>query len=256
MNKKILFANGCSWTAGNGIEFDPLLSHIEKKEHHVYQRKYAWPQILADLNKSRCINLAQGGGSNKRMVRTTCDFLFKTDPLTYEDLTVVLGWTTLDRNEVFISENGNEEWAIFNAQEIPQYEKFSKSYLREVEEYRKKYITHIFNAIPNYISFFQEMYLMSNLLENLNIKYLFFSSLPWTWNFGQSIDIKEKFYREIDILTKPTILNIPPGDNTMGDFCQQNNIPMTHEHHTMIEGHKRWAFYLNEKLENIYNSAI
>jgi hypothetical protein len=253
---KILYANGCSWTAGNGIEFDPSLSSVDKNERWRYQLNSSWPSILAKKLNKECINQSEGAGSNKRMVRTSCDFINSLNPAQYKDTLVVLGWTTVDRNELFLEENNINEWCKFNAtQSISSHtHKFSKTFIKDID---KMYITNVFNYKANYTYFLQEMFLMSNLLENLGIKYLFFSSLPWRncWTHDGNIDIQEMFNTQLKNLKKPNILNTRACDeslNIMAEFCRINKLPMAPDHHTMIEGHAAWAEHLYKELLVIY----
>ena len=95
---------------------------------------------------------------------------------------------------------------------------------------------------------------MSNLLENLGIKYVFFSSLPWKNSTSIKI-ILESFEEEIRELKKPNILQTRECDdslNVMSTFCLKNNLPMAADNHTMIEGHDKWAIHLFNAIKGIY----
>ena len=60
-----LVANGCSHTAGAEIEF-PMQGKCYDK---------AWPKHLADLWGYDYTNLSISGGSQKRIIRTTIEFI-------------------------------------------------------------------------------------------------------------------------------------------------------------------------------------
>lgn len=254
MSRKMLYANGCSWTYGNGIEHDPLLIHLNPTERADAAKRATWPEVLAKKLDRECINDALGGGSNKRMVRTTCNFLQSIPVEKYKDLLVVLGWTTVDRNEIFLQEGAAEQWAVFNATQGTSHQikssqpgTFSNNYLDSIDRYQKSYISIAFNHKYNCSQFFQEMYLMSNLLENFGIKYMFFSSLPWKWNFGTNVNVESEFKTQIESLRKPCILNTRECSdslNVMADFCTVNNLPFAPDHHTMVRGHAAWAEHL------------
>ena len=92
---KTLYANGCSWTAGNGIEHDPIVADKSLHEKWAAHNEYNWAKVLADKMNMRYINQSQGAGSNKRMVRTTCEFLQQLPDSEYKNLFVVLGWSTV-----------------------------------------------------------------------------------------------------------------------------------------------------------------
>lgn len=256
-----LYANGCSWTAGNGIQDDPSLENLSLNDRWFYLRECAWPNVLATRFGVEHINEAVGAGSNARMVRTTCDFLRQYPKEKYKNLVVVLGWSTVDRNELYLKEKDNEGWCMFNAtQPISSHSEmfrptFSNEYLNRVDSWQKDYITDIYSHYANYSKFFQEMYLMSNLLENLGIKYLFFSSLPWRNKILSEFNITERFSNDISAVTKPNILNtrnVSEHLNVMSEFCRKNAIPMATDHHTMIQGHLKWADHLYQEFNNLY----
>lgn len=253
---KTLYANGCSWTAGNGIECDPTLQDKPVHERWAAHKEFNWAKVLADKMGMNCINESQGAGSNKRMVRTTCDFLQSLPDEEYKNLFVVLGWSTVDRNEIYLQEGGKGQWCMFNATQpiSSHHPPFSKSFLKDADSFQRAYIATAYNYTANYYAFFQEMYLMSNLLESLGIPYLFFSSLPWRRYATYPGDVEKDFARQIVKLKKPQILNMRDCDdmnNVMSDFCRINSLPMAPDHHTMIEGHKAWAEHLYKEIENL-----
>jgi hypothetical protein len=256
-----LYTNGCSWTAGNGIEFDPILSHIPWSEKYNYLNKLNWPSKLASHLNITFTNEGMGAGSNKRIVRTTCNFLRNYPKKEYKNLLVVLGWTSVDRSEMYFKENEIlKSWCMFNASQTASSHgllfrpDFSPNFLSNIDEWQKQYITDFYDEYPNYLYYFQEMYLMSNLLENLGIKYVFFSSLPWKNSTSIKI-ILESFEEEIRELKKPNILQTRECDdslNVMSTFCLKNNLPMAADNHTMIEGHDKWAIHLFNEIKGIY----
>ena len=256
-----LYTNGCSWTAGNGIDSDPLLAHVPYPEKYNYLNKLNWPSQLAGHLNIPFTNEGMGAGSNKRIVRTTCSFLRKYPKEEYKNLLVVLGWTTVGRSEMYFKENDIlKNWCMFNAsQPVSSHgllfrPDFSVNFLSKIDEWQKQYITDFFDDYPNYSYYFQEMYLMSNLLENLGIKYIFFNSLPWKNSYNIK-NVLEIFEEEIKELKKPNILQTRECDdslNVMSTFCIQNNLPMAADHHTMIEGHSKWASHLLNELKGIY----
>ena len=262
-----LYTNGCSWTAGNGIDVDPLLIQIPYPQKYNYLNKLNWPSQLASELDVNFTNEAMGAGSNKRMIRTTCEFLRRYPKDEYKNLLVVLGWTAVDRSEMYFKENEKlKSWCMFNASQTASSHgllfrpDFSSNFLSKIDNWQKQYITDFFDVYPNYSYYFQEMYLMSNLLENLKIKYMFFSSLPWKSMIYEGTDaVLSSFTHEINELKKPTILQTRECDdslNVMSTFCLKNNLPMAADHHTMIEGHSKWAKHLFYELKGLYPNDI
>lgn len=255
---KTLYVNGCSWTAGNGIEFDPAVQHLSEEDRWAEQKKLNWAVHLSRLMGRSYINQSRGAGSNKRMVRKTCEYLQSIPDYQYKNTFVILGWTSVDRSEIFLQENRKEKWCVMNAtQSISSHDPpFSKNFLREIDNYQREYITTAYNFKANYFAFFQEMYLMSNLLENLGIPYLFFSSLPWrrSWTHPSDVDIEKDFSLQLAKLKKPQILNTRncnDAENVMSEYCTAHSIPMAPDHHTMIEGHRKWAEHLFNEIRKI-----
>ena len=133
---------------------------------------------------------------------------------------------------------------------------FSKSFLKDADSFQREYISCAYNHTANYLAFFQEMYLMSNLLENLGISYLFFSSLPWrrSWTHPADVDIEKEFPVQLSKLKKSQILNTRDCDdsqNVMAEFCRINNMPMAPDHHTMVQGHRAWAEHLYTEIQKL-----
>jgi hypothetical protein len=259
-----VYANGCSWTAGNGIQDDPMLENLPAVQRWNYLIKYAWPSVFADKMSVPHLNEALGAGSNSRMVRMTCDFLRRYPREKYTSLVVVLGWTTVDRNELYLRHGDQAAWCMFNASQPVSSHKppfrpdFPEDYLKRIDTWQQNYLLDVYTYHNNYTKFFQEMWLMSNVLENLGIKYLFFSSLPWrnTWlPSHERFDITERFDAEITAVQKSQILNTracSDDQNVMSEFCRLNNIPMALDHHTMIEGHRLWGEHLYQEFTKVY----
>ena len=257
MTEKILYANGCSWTAGDGIQYDPVLNIPSPAVAWPFTRKLNWAQVLSKVINRRCINQATGGGSNLRMVRTTCDFIHNLDKENYKDTIVILGWTTPERSEVYIEENNIKQWCIYNSmQKFSAYKTpFSKSMVSEIDSLQKKQIIYTDNYMTHYTYLFQQMFLMSNMLENLNIRYLFFHSLPWMCDLDK-FNVTEIFKKQIQNLKKSTILDSNDPLNVMSTFCYANNVPMAVDQHTMVDGHRLWAENLHRKLVHLYGENL
>lgn len=257
-----LYANGCSWTAGNGIEHDSILQHLPLIERYNYLESYAWPKKLGDLLQiSNVINQAEGAGSNARMMRTTIEFLLNYPKDKYKSLFVVLGWTTVDRNEIYLQEDDKKGWCKFNINQpvsshyAPSFRPdFSKSFLYKIDNWQKEYIAEFQNDYMAFQTYFQQMYLMKNLLENLKIKYLFFNSLNSYYRLT-NLDIKKEFSSYIKPLSSPNILCTRDCDeslNVMDKFCKKNNIPISPCVHPMVLGHQMWALHLYKEIKEIY----
>ena len=105
---KTLFANGCSWTYGGGLDRPGTTERIKNLHDNV-----VWPAHLKrKMNFDQCINLSAGCGSNQRICRTTFDWLAKQDKETLENTTAVIQWTGVTRFEYYVSPKGGSDLQV------------------------------------------------------------------------------------------------------------------------------------------------
>lgn len=98
----ILFANGCSWTWGGGLE--------GWFENHEERLKLLWPHHLGNkIGADKVINLAEGCGSNQRIVRTTFDWLASQSKEDLENTIAIIQFTEPSRYEYYQPSNSNDE---------------------------------------------------------------------------------------------------------------------------------------------------
>ena len=248
---KILYANGCSWTYGNGINKDPILKHHSRKLTD--QVHFAWPAKLARLLKYTCLNDSLGGGSNARIVRTTCDYLMRQDPEQLSSLLIVIGWTTPCRNEVYVNADENTTgWYRFNvSQKFSEHQSNSRAstgILQDLDKFHETYVANMYDEQIAIMYCLQQKFLLSNTLDNLGVKYLFFDSLSTMWHptneEPHTFTINK--IRTNKMLTNPTFSN----------FMNENKIPLSSCLHPMIQGHSEWAKYLYGKLIEIYGDEV
>ena len=95
---KTLFVNGCSWTYGGGLDSPGTKENITNLHDNI-----VWSAHVRDLLKfDRCINLAEGCGSNQRICRTTFDWVNQQDEETLKNTTVIIQWSCEDRYEYYV----------------------------------------------------------------------------------------------------------------------------------------------------------
>ena len=110
---KTLFTNGCSWTAGGGL--DLVYNSLDEEFS-----KMLWPYHLKNaMGFDRVVNYATGCGSNQRIVRTTLDWILAQDAETLKNTTVVIQFTEWSRFEYYYPinttdpfENVSHRWAL------------------------------------------------------------------------------------------------------------------------------------------------
>lgn len=238
---KTLYANGCSWTAGDGVEDDPLFSTGLTAPW--IPSNYAWPLHLSQALNAEVINDAIGGGSNQRIVRKTVEFVQRLPENQRPHTAIVIGWTSPDRQEIFggeITLGSPDGWCRFNQnQDFAQFDHgLSKNRLRALCRHHE---SHILNAIDHTASmqiFFQQVYLLQNLLENLKIPFLFFMGMP--------ADLRCENELAWDNVKSNNILDLR--NSSMFTYLSSKNIPLGPSIHPLIDGHKAWALNLFEEL--------
>lgn len=143
MNKDILFANGCSFTYGGGLEpwfmeynnqcfgelfgvYDAQSGDFLKKQME-FEIKYnpdidslrnddkrlrmLWPYKLMNMmGMSEHINLSQGCGSNQRMIRTTLEWIMEQDRSTLDRTIAIIQLTEPSRYEYY--QEDTDHWTL------------------------------------------------------------------------------------------------------------------------------------------------
>jgi hypothetical protein len=277
-----LYVNGCSWTAGNELEQspeyfnyihglgmaienpdDPFNWNIIDNRGYVvgrfddYYNLFNWAgKLQKNLSVPNLINHALGAASNRRILRTTIKYLRETDIEQLRKTFVVIGWTVSARNELYIERPGGAAWQVFNPTQ-----QFSTTYDRRIftteedlarlDDFQKFHTAYVYNDYSGVFDYFQCTYLLSNLLENLQVPYLFFNALPPWWAAGQDqtqCDILAEFPRELEWHTShPNVLHY--NDNMYG-FIADNNFKLGKYLHPLSDGHAAWGDYLTEVIKS------
>lgn len=262
-----LYVNGCSWTAGDEINCDPLFEKYLVSNNLKYSKddkwtivdsndnfvcsvdklwgEFNWPsKVGKNLNINNIINEAFGGGSNQRVMRMTIDFLLKYPKDELNNLLIIIGWTSSDRREIFLKDY--ETFEFFNpthkfSNTLTYPDRLTKDNIDEFDIFQEKYIDLLHNDYESTLNYFQEIYLLSNLLENLKVKYLFFNSFADVGGafFNNKTENKFNYYydwykNKNEILSQKTMLH----------FMYENNYPIAPYKHPMIETHQNWGDYL------------
>jgi len=103
----ILLTNGCSWTAGGGLNLD----RADQDEERL---KLCWPEHLGRLmNAEQTVNLSAGCGSNQRIFRTTFDWVSKNHDA--DKIVAVIQWSQTSRYEIYNTKHPDKD--LSNLQE-------------------------------------------------------------------------------------------------------------------------------------------
>jgi hypothetical protein len=271
-----LYVNGCSWTSGNELEFDPSFEEYlaEKGLHRSPENhwnivdsndnfvdrvnrhwdKFNWPgKLAAKLSIPTLVNQSIGGGSNARMARQTMEYVLRYPEADRNKLFVIVAWTISDRNEIYLdNKKGVADWVQFNSNQPlvesthRRFELSNDSNLsKSITEYQKQFILSIETEYSHIHRYMYNVFTLANLLENLKVKYFFFNALPPWWPAGAGkcrIDAEHLFEAEINWqATKPQILNYR---KSMYDFVEQRDFPRAPCYHPLVPAHEAWSDYL------------
>lgn len=255
----VLYANGCSWTAGNGIEHDPLFQKVPVDNLSRAWTQLSWPAHLSSLiGADTYINDAMGGGSNQRIVRTTCDFIRTWARTKDSNLVVVIGWTSCERREIYAKYHdcagyiSLNPWQKFSDQIKNSAKTWSKYLIKELTHYHWLHSRYLMDPQDSTGQFLREVWLLSNMLDNLGIKYLFFSSISGFGFPGTGIIMDDAMAATVDHMSHPRFMGMDK-DYTMSRFCYDQGHALSPCHHPMISAHKAWAEHLDQAYKRIYN---
>jgi hypothetical protein len=259
-----LYVNGCSWTAGNELDEDPVfVEHLTNSGMTLHKteiqgvvsvkdsndnlvgvaadfwNEFTWAKNLADKLNLNLTNDSTGGASNARIVRTTIDYVRNLSPEQRKQTLVIIGWSASERNEICITDSHDiPDWYRFNvtqkfSESLTLDQKLSLPKVRAIDEFQKLWLADVFNIHERVHCYFQGVYLLSNLLENLGIRYYFFNSLP------NDVVIQNDFGSWLSWHDNHN--NIRRIDSTMFHFVDKHNYKIAPAGHPLVEAHAAWA---------------
>ena len=255
----ILLTNGCSWTWGGGLEYVISVDNIIHKNISTFPEistdglddiRYAsvWPYHLGNmLGSEKTINLALGGGSNQRIVRTTLNWIMSQSAEDLENTVAVIQWTDAARYEYYAPlnmddplENIETRWArvkidlCLSQEDIPYREKLKRSQ-RRFETYTD--IESMYRTIT-------EMSTLSYFFNKYKIKYFF-----WDKDCAYPISsVKHKFIE--NIYPEPFKTFILNNFNWVNIYhSEYERLLEYNDSHPNLKGHKQIA-------ELMYNQIV
>ena len=200
----LLYTCGCSCTYGDELK-NP--------------KKDAWPIKLAEKLNLPVINSGMCGVSDLFIYRTVLNFILSKQ-YSYDDLLIVVGWTTKRRYEICIDD------AICT---------YAWCY-----DLLEKTTTNLFlnNFLENFNISNTTIYiiLLYHVLQKYNIKYVFFNSYAMENTLKDSIS----YYYNIDNY----ILN-----HTFNSYCKLYNYSFGKRNHPLESGHSAWSEFLYEYIK-------
>ncbi|NJO59846.1 MAG: hypothetical protein HC836_16555 [Richelia sp. RM2_1_2] len=171
-----LLVNGCSVTRGDELTSDVLPESIEDK---IYREKHVWGgQLAQKLNLSEYNNIAERGSSNKRILRTTIEYIATLSEVERSDLLVIIGWSQISRTEIYFQ----KKWR----QVLPNFlTYFINHEFHAIEDFCQRYMM---DDLPCHELFFTYVVSLQSFLKSNNINYFFLSFFPIDWTISTDFD--------------------------------------------------------------------
>lgn len=260
----ILYANGCSWTWGGGLDY--LFKRGWHDVDHDLRKKLCWPHHLGKLlGATKVENIAEGGGSNQRVVRKTYEYLTSQTKEDLENTIFVIQLTEWCRFELYYPinydnkfENLPERWIKCFPQHVNNESIFPKFKMEEVE----KLAAHRFGTTTDVEDLYRNLgyvYALKGMFNSFNVKnwYLWHNGNKGSKGIWEGKGFKsntgygwKSLYESNYEVLKSTIPNIIDIDQQW----QYSRISPT-DSHPDVKGHKELAQIIYNIIGNKYSNA-
>jgi hypothetical protein len=195
--KKVLLANGDSWTFGSEIMAPEFCVPAGTKgtgmagrykegyndwaEYNDYYRlPRIWPSYLANkLNIPEVVNIARPARSNDTIYDTTVSWILEnyiSKGKSTDDLLVVIGWSSPERKNIIIGDSGIDNDSVTWLTLWPQMTEtkfYSSPVIRQIFKF---YVTHQSIEQEYLKRFVEQNYHLQNFCKLHNIEYYFFNA--------------------------------------------------------------------------------
>ena len=234
----LLFANGCSHTAGAEIEF-PMQGECYDK---------AWPKHLANIWGCDHVNLSKSGGSQKRIIRTTINFIgnYLLEGKDLKDIFVIILWPGPYRTELFdpsfptIYGDGWRTFCVGN-----DYKNISK----DMENFYKSWVLAYDNETAKVTNLLDVISLQS-YLKFWKIKYFFFRASSTQLS---TRDSHQPLAAQIDERLFPGAWRDGACFTDLLDVSPHNFSEFSRFRHYGEDGHKYFATVLDKMIKKAHN---
>jgi hypothetical protein len=227
MKYKYLYTNGCSFTAGGGLDswkLDVKHAYMEKyKANWDSEREVTWPTKTAKLLELQLIDKSESGASLDRVIRQTWEHLEKNLNQAGETIFILELPTYHNRMDVY--DKWEQQWLIANPQwvktykvdKLPMVVKYDESPL--IKNFKKKeqivieYLDNFYDfTIQDDLAFQKLAGLVSYLKMNNYKFYIVPSGIIWQY-------LESKFWLNM----KPHVLDIEYEGEHYNEFTQFAN---------------------------------
>jgi hypothetical protein len=239
MHYNLLF-NGCSYTNGSELQ--------GKENNYEYRRLHRFSHLIGEKMDKTYENIALGGNSNDRIVRTTIEWFEKGNTC---DLAIIQ-FTLISRHE-FISRIAAHPVNFAPNIILPLFWEVEgkienrRDYTNAKNAY-EHYYKHVYNDNLGLYNFYKNLFILEHYLEKNNIPYYFIKlagDRAWLDNPERNVYWRhccKHTYSSIPAING-TILDLQDNSNFTIDYSK-DGYPALNGKHPSELGHQRIADYI------------
>lgn len=244
----MILANGCSFTEGYDLKDNTL----------------SWPYQLGKIIDKPVTNLALGGASNDRILRTTIEHLIEHRPSV-----VIIGWTDHSRNELTHHQGfylrATAQHCLASSEHIPS----------DLDHIHQQWLNYNFNEYINYRSWIYSVLHIEMICKALNIPCKFFSAFgnnyinefnnetntsllladkSYQWRdrklYAPEKTIHKEWQQLVRLCKQINLDNwILKNSQTMKQYLKSRKYATDDNGHFLADGHRCWAELVVKELQ-------
>lgn len=243
----ILYTNGCSWTWGGGLdEYFTINNKIDNQK----RLSLMWPHHLGKLlNADKTINLADGCGSNQRIMRTTYRWLLEQTEEDLKQTVPVIQFTEWSRMEIYDGDkNGYEDnpgkWLKCKVDVVVTESGYIPSLSDDYEIILKRVQDRIIDTseIENYYRTISYLYGLKGMFSSFGIEkfYIWHSSHIW-WNWPEKL--RNRLYSDFNVLDA-----FHNSDDASSNNWKYKRVS-SYDLHPGIDGHEQLGHIIYDRMK-------
>jgi Family of unknown function (DUF6071) len=266
---RVLYTNGCSFTAGTELEQeDPGISRngADSAETQLritaHRQHWSWPNQLGKLlGADTVVNEARGGASNARAVRMAIDYVcaFLREARPAEELMVCLGFTDLARNERFeTAVAGADGVAARGSWELlkPRLERRWHGADWRARRINRLYYRYIFSYEQAVIGYLHQLLNLQFMLSSLGVRFYFHDALATNAPLIAQLQPEtNRLLQQVRQGTHRSICHLIGSQTafqaglSFEEWSLRSGVPLGSGGHPLSEGHRQWASLLFSEIE-------
>lgn len=251
----ILYANGCSWTWGGGLEPHFKENDIIDEDARL---KLVWPHHLGKYLKAKRVdNLSLGAGSNQRLVRTTYDYLISKSREELEETVAVIQFSEWSRFEKYVNlehnayiENKPGRWLRCKIDSV-MFEGYNDNLsdadiLEEEFEDTKRRLSKT-TRIESFYNTVAQLHALKSMFMSFGVKNFYFWHLGHSW-IEFPLEMRLPLYEQFNILDEVGDVDFSDWNLSHSDYWQYERLVPNHYVHPSLKGHNELADIILNKM--------